>query len=1033
MKNLLKSLARVNRENPFAHKKLVVPDYQSGNQLLEALARNGTDWLNIEPLTPGRLVADYTGDILKELDYRIAEPGELLAITVELLDEMRSKGELKYFYGLEGIEGPAITLHGALIELRMAGVETSSMGAGQFEDPQKGKEIITLLGRYEKSLESKGLVDQAWLYSKAIEKLKQHDASNPVSGAYSLLYLIPEQAVFNFLEYSFIELLSKGQRLVLQQEPVFGLSRLNPPYYFTAQHEKETFSPLSRLYEPGMVTEQEWCIKEDTLHIFRAYSTTCEVKEVFRRLKAGGEGLDRSLITYTNSQTYLPLIYAVAESLGLQVTSGEGFNVLLTRSGKLLAGLLRWMDDNYSALHLYRLLSSGCLQVKNNLKLARLLRKAAVSWGRESYSYCLQGLADELKRDKKVAEENGNNSKAAFLEGQQGLLCELQELSDSLMAAIPETGDQGRVDFSPLCSGLAELIKDYAPKDNELDRLAGEGLAEMLQQLKMGYNKEFPLNKAVNILKHRLNSLQVGASAAKAGFLHAAPIGKAEWVDRPNTYVVGLAGEFFPGSGLQDPVLLDSEREKISGNLTPAASRPERKQYDLTRFLASRREGITLSYPAYDPLSDRPYFPAALVLQLYRLKAGQPAADYSEFLNSLEQPVTYYPLAEEKSLSIAEWWLSLVMTGQKNGSLDNVLDCYPGIKAGLEAEEKRAGDLFTEYDGNISVDPAELDPRRDGKKTLSASGLEKLAGCPFAYFLERILHIDWPDDTLFDRWQWLNPMERGLLLHRIYDRYISKVCIGTSSPDHERSLLFDIAEEEIEKERKDKTPPSEVVFISEKNQLYKELEVFIRCEQLLWDEGSIPRYLEVPFGMGAEDVIRKGYGLAGPVSITMPGGDEIRIKGKIDRIDKLRKDGDYRIWDYKTGGTYAFSRDDYIKRGRQIQHFLYALAAEKVLQQHDSQARVKEGGYLFPTEKGEGQSYLRDSSGRGKALKALDLLFDLLAGGIFCVAEDEDAPCFYCKFGPVCRYPQSQENLKKKIKHTANSDLKPWKELQKYE
>ena len=1033
MNNLLSNLALVNRDNPFTEKKLVVPDYQSGYQLLEALARNGTDWLNIEPLTPGRLLTDYAEDKLTGHNYRIAEPGELLSITAELLEDMKMKDELQYFSKLEGIEGPAAILHGALMELRMAGVEAGKIDAGQFEDPQKGKEIITLLDRYDKSLESHGLVDQAWLYLKAIERLEQHDNLKTVSGAGSVLYLIPEQVGFNFLEYSFIDLLSKGKRLVLQQEPVFGLSKSKPPYYFNAENEKKAFSSLSGLYDQDMLKKQKWESKEESLHIFRAYSSSCEVKEVFRRLKASGKGLDEALITYTNSQTYLPLIYAVAESCGLQVTSGEGFQVLLTRSGKLMAGLLRWLEDNYSALHLYRLLSSGCLQVEQNLKMARLLRRAAVSWGRKNYLTCLQVLEDALKKDKKNAEENGKNEKAVFLEKQLELLCELQELIDSLMAAIPETCDRGQVDFSLLCSGLADLLRNYGPKHTELERLAGEGLAEMLQQLKMGYTKELPLDKAINIMNHRLNNLQVGASAAKAGCLHAAPFGKAEWVDRPNTYVVGLAGEFFPGSGLQDPVLLDREREKISGNLTQAASRPERNQYELTRFLASRRGEVTLSFPANDPVSDRPYFPAALVLQFYRLKAGHPEADYSDFLNSLEKPVTYYPIAEDESLSTAEWWLSLVMTGQEDGSMDKVQDCYPGIKAGLKAEEKRFGDLFTEYDGKITVNPDDLDPRKDADKILSASGLEKLAGCPFAYFLERVLYLDYPGEELFDRWQWLDPRERGLLLHRIYDRYISDVCIGNSSPIHDRSLLFDIAEDEIVNTKRVKTPPSEVVFISEKKQLLKELEVFLRCEQLLWDKGSIPHYLEVPFGMGHEEVQRKGYGLAGPVSINLPGGDEIRIRGKIDRIDRLQKDDSYRIWDYKTGGTYAFKGNHYIKRGRQIQHVLYALAAEKILQQCDSQARVSEGGYLFPTEKGEGQHYLRDSSGRSKALEALDSLFELLAGGIFCVAEDIDAPCFYCDFSSVCRYPQSQENLGKKIKNTANSTLKPWKELREYE
>ena len=129
---------------------------------------------------------------------------------------------------------------------------------------------------------------------------------------------------------------------------------------------------------------------------------------------------------------------------------------------------------------------------------------------------------------------------------------------------MPEENEVGTVQFDQLCLGLAEVISVYASTINEIDRLARESLLEMLGQLAKGWPDAVDKRTAVKRIKVRLRSMRVGASAAVAGHLHVASTDRAECSDRPYSFVAGLAGEYFPGSGLQDSALLDREREKVS-------------------------------------------------------------------------------------------------------------------------------------------------------------------------------------------------------------------------------------------------------------------------------------------------------------------------------------------------------------------------------------------------------------------------------------------------------------------------------------
>ena len=99
-----------------------------------------------------------------------------------------------------------------------------------------------------------------------------------------------------------------------------------------------------------------------------------------------------------------------------------------------------------------------------------------------------------------------------------------------------------------------------------------------------------------------------------------------------------------------------------------------------------------------------------------------------------------------------------------------------------------------------------------------------------------------------------------------------------------------------------------------------------------------------------------GLGCADPVMIDLGPGVSFPLRGQIDRIDKVGTDI-YCIWDYKTGSARSYEDQEYLNRGRQVQH-----CPVRHCRRADSPDRIGrpsqggyQAGYYFPTKRGEGR------------------------------------------------------------------------------
>ncbi|MGI6468379.1 MAG: hypothetical protein GXZ09_01675 [Syntrophomonadaceae bacterium] len=1017
MSALLGELAAAVKKYPWQEKLLLVPSLGDGHQLLEALAREGTAWVNLRPIKPLELAVDIARDRLRSQGLSLAGEEQLLSVLEQVLAVLQEQQQLSYFKPLQdkGILGRVML--NSLIDLRMAGVEPDRIDPLHCVDSNKGEEIRIILAAYIKTITQQGLADAARVYLMAADELAKSD-----SILKERVVLVPQQLEMPALARQFIERVLKRSGEVLAEEPVLGLS---PKRILLSSRKVAPQSALSYLFalEDAPVDRPE-------VEIFPAYGRSNEVAQILRFIKARNLPLDQVLITAVNSHYYAPLLYAQAHQAGLPATFSEGLPVLYIAPGRFFNGLLQWIQGGWRETSLYRLFISGGTRISRPVEAGRLLRKAGIGWGRERCLPAIEKMLHENGQARANAEATAEQAEIDRLDREKALLDEIYAFLKAVLAAIPAEDENNPFSYSQCCLRLASLLDDWALIDNELAAQGVTALKGFLLLEAQISAVQLSSKDAWKRLQQCLGRLWVGASTPQPGCLHMAGLEHAQWIRRPYVFVLGLDAGAIDQPSLQDSVLLDEERQKISPLLDLSRDEQGRQVYRLTRFLAAQRGKIVLSFPCFDVLEGRACLPSALLLQVYRLITGCFQADYSTLLKSLPPVATYYPDESGQVLTEAEWWLYQTRC-QASARVDQagLLGLYPLLESGLAARDEREKGGITAYDGRLSVDPSELDPRHNQTLVMSASALETMAKCPFSYFLRHVLGIRPPEEFSLEEDLWLDAKNLGSLLHSVYCRFLRDVYGRGQPPD--KALLNRYALEEIELFAREIPPPSSIVYELEKQQILQGLEIF--WNMLLEQDGKVkPAYFEVPFGMGAEEVKQAGIGSTEALHIPLPSGHSFLLRGKIDRIDSDGQ-GHYQVWDYKTGSTYSYLERGYVRQGQQIQHVVYSLAAETMLGQDCGQeVIVDQAGYIFPTPRGEGQVRARSRERRDEGLQAVEKILELMGQGIFNATHDP-WNCNFCDYRLLCRGSKASEKVRAVCKNTGNHDLDLWRELQQYE
>ncbi len=381
-------------------------------------------------------------------------------------------------------------------------------------------------------------------------------------------------------------------------------------------------------------------------------------------------------------------------------------------------------------------------------------------------------------------------------------------------------------------------------------------------------------------------------------------------------------------------------------------------------------------------------------------------------------------------LSESEWWLSERFSRGRLDLRADVLTAHPGIAEGERARAARDSDAITEWDGKVNVTREEIDPRLNGR-VISASQMERMAKCPFGWFLERVLGLAPIEDLTREQDQWLDPRNFGLLVHEVLETTMLEICDANESPSFAQHLerMHEIAKEAAERWRGDVPPASETAFIRQRAELMTVCEVFLKTEESRC-ELVVPRFFEAPFGM--RDADESPIGMVEPLRIPLGQGTVVKLRGKIDRVDQVLSTGGWQVWDYKTGSLWDYTKVWRLQAGRKLQHVIYTRALAEMLRAHGLSGKVECAGYYFPTTKGGGERVERECA-PGELETALNLLFDVIGSGWFPL-PDEGA-CDFCEFKEICgdKKLAAARMFRKQEANATDAAVDAWRKLQEVE
>ncbi len=995
---LLHSLGRVAKAHPLSRKVLISTTFGEGSELLRALALHEHGWAGFEVTTPGRLAAQIAGPDLAAVGLTILDEFGQRALVDQAMDGVFATGEWPDLIILEHGVGFREAILGVVSALRLSGVGPESLASG----PARRAFLGELLTSYQRTLAERHLADPAEVLRRAAEVLTQDGSSGPDDTIFLLLPGLGTRGGGG----RFIDALQQRGATVLATDPVVGLP---PP---TAMVWKAV-PARGRLSFVHAVDRAPAGDDVPDVEMFAAASVRDELREVLRRMMVSGLRWDDVEIVTVDPGTYGAVLDALSHQLGVPCSFGVGLAIRRTRPGRAMEAYLRWIESGFPAEVLRGLLEAGDLVAPaeyegvSSAALARLLRRLRVGWGRSRYLPAVRAaleLAVEEAAGQKVKPFRDESPEEAQARGEHRVreLKALESLLGILEDATPWTPrplvlERGSVSAAELARGVQAFLQ-LVPEGEGANAVGREDLLGRLSRIAETLTRKTSFDAAMAALRSHLD-IRVRAAwdegsppwKSTGGHVHLTDLSHGGYTGRRATFIVGLDAGRFPGAGAQDPVLLDLDRKELAAGLPTSAERLAERRFQLAALLARTRGRVTASYTAWDSAEARVVQPASVLLDIFRLWKGRPEATFDDFHKALGEPVCAIP--RSGPLDGTDVWLdTLGRDGVFLHAGGALAKAFPELGRGMEARSRHVKDQASAHHGLVAPRAELMDPRAYPLIVASATRLEALGACPLRYLLRYGIGLRPPDDPALDPERWLDHLQRGALLHRVFERTLTRAREESLEPGEPafHDMAIEVLEQEARRLRSAVPVPNEAIYAQGLTLLREDVRSFT---DFVRDRGAPWIRLEMKFGRGDSP----------PVEITV-GGGSISVQGAVDRVD--RDEDGLHILDYKTGSPYRFTPASAVFHGgRRMQHVTYAEVAEQLLGED-----VADIAYVFPTATGrnEERRFTRESVRPG--LELLGVMLDQVASGRLLPTNDKE-DCRVCDFRSVCRVSGDGWNL----------------------
>lgn len=551
------------------------------------------------------------------------------------------------------------------------------------------------------------------------------------------------------------------------------------------------------------------------------------------------------------------------------------------------------------------------------------------------------------------------------------------------------------------------------------------------------------LEEFTRLLRQVLTQYSVGTIPVSLDQVQVSGVARNDRHTAKYLFLLGANDHVLPTPGQGGGILGEDDRAELARRgveLAPTGmDQMGIELQNLYAALAQPTQGLTVSWPAAD-VSGAELRPAFVVDRLLSLF---PALR-----------VEREPAAKPYRLTAP---LPALESAVPGGALWRRLEAVPAFRPRLEAMARAA------HQTRGSLSPGAVRALYGKSAGMTASRLERIRTCHFSYFMEYGLKARPRTPAAFDAPQ------IGTFLHFLLERVTRDVQAlgGFAQVDQDalHALIRKYIEEYVEKELRNfqnRNARFRYLFARLRTTAYAVID---QAAEELRRSDFVPLAFELSFGDGPESDLPA-------VVISEPDG-ELRVGGKVDRVDGWLKDGKLylRVVDYKSGKKafdlaavrmgldiqmllylftlqragpsyfgreiepagvlYLPARDDILsarrnippeklqaEREKQLRRSGLLLAEPQVLQAMEHEA-LTEPRYLplRVNKSGDLSGSLASAAQLGKLGRYVDkLLRDIageIRGGVIdadpCCHTEEDSPCRYCDWAPACHFQDGRD------------------------
>lgn len=731
-------------------------------------------------------------------------------------------------------------------------------------------------------------------------------------------------------------------------------------------------------------------------------------KEIKSLITKNNVDVDSITVAFNLISDHSAIIRDVFNEYGIPFNLTDRYALNESQPVIALINFLEILENNFYYKNIFRALTGRWIKI-NGLDLSNLLRVSSnlkIVSGYKNWIDSISRIIDEINFNND--DEDNRFLPIEFYSKAKEDIEAIFEMLKSFREkkTINEFKDELRKLIYTL--GLPQRIvndhENYIEKNVKAITVFLETLDELFDLLanENGADKKFPLGYFLSQIKTALQFTRYNIKERHASGVLVTSVNEIRGLTFDYVFTGGLVDGEFPTRYQPEIFLSGSYRKDEYRHILE-------DRYHFYQTLCCAKKKLYLSFASKDEKKE--FTPSTFVsdlLRLFRVKEKS-NEEYSELVYSKSELMKYAATLDlEKDKDKLE---SLGIDVEK-------------LKTDLSIDKLRLENPFgeSEYTGDISKNISEEAKSKladQKEKQYSASQLEEYAKCPFQYFLKRILQLE----TIEEPTEELESFELGSIIHSIlYEFYstIKEKDITLSQCDDDtfkkaEKIIFRIAEKKIEKLRLNYTmiffEREKILGIAgnkRKSILYKFLE-----EERNNSDGFIPKYFELGFGQFKNS---KGEN-ADDFFIS-----DVRVRGKIDRVDVNPVDNNFNVIDYKLSGKKPTKAD--LEKGISLQLPLYLYASKKLIEAEINAQGDPAAAIIYSlklSDKDFGKKNIHISSSRApdeddllKSNKELIKIcsefipayVEQIASGKFNLSTLEDREskvCRFCDFKSICR------------------------------